>query len=511
MSADAGRDGDSSVPALRIANVSKTFLGVKALDRVSIDVAPGTIHALLGGNGSGKSTMIKILAGVYEADPEGTITVGGQTLPADQMTPERAHELGIRFVHQSLGLFPDLSVAENLAFGRPFARTRLGRIRWPEVRRQAEQVLARFGVDVAADAELRTLSPAQQTMVAVARSLQDVGELEAATLVLDEPTATLPHEEVEVLLAAIREFAGMHTVLYVSHRIDEILSIADRVTVLRDGRHAVTRDAAGLDAGSLVESILGRRLAASAAASAPDVGARICRVRGLSGPRVADVDLDVHAGEVVGIAGLAGSGRGELLRMLFGALPRTAGEVEIDGQPLDAGASIDEYMRRGVAYVPRDRASDAALADGTVEENLSLARLSRYWRHGRMDAQQETADATAAMERFLVRARGPEQTMATLSGGNQQKVILARWLVREPRLVLLDEPSQGVDVGARDEIHKLLRAATRAGAGALVVSSDFEELAAVADRIVVIRRGRLSSEVAGVDADAHQLTELAYA
>jgi ribose transport system ATP-binding protein len=495
------------VTALAVERLSKTFGPTRALRDVSLAIAPGRVHGLVGGNGSGKSTLIKVLAGVHRGDPGGTLRVDGDAVAADAMTPALAMRHGLRFVHQDPAVFAELTVAENLALGSAagFPR-RLGRIAWRELRAGAERLLRRFEIDARPSDRLEDLRPAQRTMVAIARALQGGGSV----LVLDEPTASLPEPEVETLLAAIRRYAAAgQTILYVSHRLEEVLSLVDDVTVLRDGQHVLTRPAAGLGIDELVAAIVGRSLE-HAPSRGGDHGPVRLAVRGLTGGPLKDVTLDVHGGEVVGIAGLLGAGRSELLRMIFGAYERDAGTLALDGVAYAPGSPA-EAMDAGVAFVPEDRARDAAFADLSVTANLSVARLGHFRRGARLDRTAERAAADRSIAVFGIRCPGRDAPLSALSGGNQQKVVVARWLSRAPRLLLLDEPTQGVDVGARAELYDVIAEAGADGLGVLLVSSDLEELARVCDRVLVLRDGRITAQARGGALTAHRLTELLHA
>ena len=480
---------------LRVTRLSKTY-ATRVVDDVDWSLRPGRVHALLGGNGSGKSTLLKMIAGVVPADPGGEIEVGGTTHPSDAYGPAVAAAAGLRFVHQDLGLVDDLSIADNFALATTYPRTRLGRIDDRALVRHVAEQLARRGLGLDPRMPVRGLRPTERTLVAIARAFDGVGQ-EPATLVLDEPTASLPVDEVEHLFAAVRELRSAgHSVVFVSHRLGEVAAIADDVTILRDGRVVGEGPLAEFPESRIVELIAGhareaarRRTSRADAATAP-----VLQVRGLDSGPLVGVDLDVQAGEIVGVAGLVGSGRSSLLRGIFGDLPRT-GTVAVDGAPIARGTRA--AVRAGIALIPEDRQRDAAYLDRPVWENLSAVILERYRRFGRLSARRERADAAPAMAEFQVRAPSSLVPLAALSGGNQQKVIVARWLRANPRVILLDEPSQGVDAVARDEIHALVRAAAEKGAAVVVVSSDLEELEQLSDRVVVLHGGRIVDDLRG--------------
>ena len=499
--------------ALAVEHLSKTFGSTRALDDVSMAIGPGRIHGLVGGNGSGKSTLIKILAGVHRGDPGGVVRIGDAAVPCDHTTPAHARAAGLRFVHQDPGVFPALTVAENLAIGGAHGfPTAGGRVRWKALHRRAAAALERFEIAARPTDLLGSLRRAEQTMVVIARALEDERETpNRLVLVLDEPTASLPEHEVELLLEAIRRCAGDgQTILYVSHRLEEIVALVDELTVLRDGRVVESRGADGLTTDHLVQAIVGRPLERAFGTPQPRADARVrLAVRGLAGGPLRDVSFSVGRGEIVGVAGLLASGRTELLQMLFGARARDAGEVLLDGA-VSAPPSPAEAMRAGIAFVPEDRAREAAFPDLSVAANLSVARIGAFRRGPRLDMRAERRDADAAIARFGVRTPRAAAPFSQLSGGNQQKVVLARWLARAPSVLLLDEPTQGVDVGARAELYALIRAATATGMATLLVSSDFEELAHVADRVLVLRDGRIAAAVERHALSAHHLTDLLY-
>jgi ribose transport system ATP-binding protein len=501
------------VSTLRVTGLSKTFAGTRALIDVDLEVRHGEIHALVGGNGSGKSTLVKVLAGVYQADPGGTIEVDSVVADARDWSPGKAFEHGLRFVHQNPAVFGDLTVAENLAVGNRFPTGFGGRIRWKTLDAHARTLIERYHIPATPRTRLRALNPASRTMVAVARALADQDR--ECVLLLDEPTTSLPAGEVDLLLEALRRCAiGGQTILYISHRLDEVLALADRVTVLRDGERVVTASTGGtgdLTEARLVEHIAGRPVALTTAAAPPDLSAadEVLRVLDVHGQPLRGVELTVRRGEIVGIAGLLGSGRTELLQTIFGARRYASGAIEVAGKPVRFRSPADA-MPAGIAYVPEDRGTQAVFASMTVRENISAGAVARYFKRLRLQHGWERREAQDAMRGFLVRATSDRAPMTTLSGGNQQKVVLARWIRRRPSVLLLDEPTQGVDVAAREEIYALIRQAAADGAGVLLVANDFTELRRLCHRVLVLRGGRITAELTGADLDSHKMTELAH-
>lgn len=511
-----GRNHQGGAPpvpaALVVSNLSKTFPGTRALRSVSFAVRRGEVHALLGGNGSGKSTLVKVLAGVHQGDPGGTLHIGGSAVPANSMTPPRARELGLHFVHQHPAVFPTLTVAENLAVGHGFITGSTGSIRWKALHQRTRGLLDRFQIDARPTDELRKLRPSARTMVAIARALQDQEDARNGLLVLDEPTAALPAEEVDLLLDALRRYAAAgQTILFISHRLDEVSSFADRATVLRDGRLAGTLDRGQITHDRMVELITGRSIERAFPLAPPGTaGSVVLAARNLSSGPVHDVSFQLHRGEVLGIAGLLGSGRTELLRALFGAAAVRHGTIELNGRPVRF-RDIGDAVANGIAYVPEDRAAEAAFHDLTLTDNVTAATIRRHWRGGWLSQGRAHRDVRGCIDRFRIRAHSERQPMSTLSGGNQQKAVLARWLEHEPTVLLLDEPTQGVDVGARSDIYALVNAAVAQGCAAIVVTSDFEELSHVAHRVLVLAAGRLVAEVRPPNLDPARLTQLSFA
>lgn len=513
--AGTGNAAESAVrsagqPALAVQNLSKTFPGARALDQVTFTLERAQVHSLIGGNGSGKSTLVKCLAGIQPADPGGEVSAAGERIAADRISPGWARANGLRFVHQNPGMFPTLTVQENFALGHGFP-TSGGKIRWRKLARRTESLLERFKIAAKPDQILGLLRPADRAMIAIARAMQDLYEDESAgdpvgTLILDEPTASLPEEEVQIILDAIRGYAqnGL-TIVFVSHRLEEVLAISDTVTVLRDGELVTSRPAQGLTEQNLAEFIIGDAIAqlkrVGPARSIGDVVARLDKVT--AGP-LRDVSLHVRAGEILGLAGLLGSGRTETLQVLFGVLKAESGRVILDGKER-AFSSPSEAMRNGVALSPEDR-TEAMFPNMTVRENFTAPSMRRY-SHFFINQLREKLDTGTALASFKVKSAGLEIPISTLSGGNQQKVMLARWVYRSPRLLLLDEPTQGVDVGARADAYAIIRDAAASGMAVIVVSSDFEELADLCDRVMVLTAGRVTAELANAEVSRHKLTE----
>lgn len=494
---------------LRVRSIAKTFPGTQALDDVSFQVPRGTIHALLGGNGSGKSTLIKILAGVYHGDPGGSVAFGDAVERSDRITPAWSAGAGLRFVHQDLGLFERLTVAENLFAGRKAPR-RGGAVSWQRLRREGQETLDRLEISVSSSEALGALRPADRTLVAIARALPAPGETTRSVLVLDEPTARLAPAETRMLLAALRRYARQgQSILFVSHRLEEIFDFADSVTVLRDGRVADTRPVAELDESTLVELMVGHALTQRERASRARAGSPVLRVRRLVSGGLNGIDLTVGGGEVVGVAGLVGSGRTQLLEAIFGARPTDSGVIELEGNEI-TGGDIPAAIRRGIAFVPEDRGGEAIFANLGIPENLSAANSRRYSKKLVFRHAAERQEAVRAIAALGVRAARPDAVVHTLSGGNQQKIVLGRWLQMQPKLLLLDEPTQGVDVAAREELYEQIDAAARRGCAIVLVSSTIEELLRLADRVILLVAGAIVAQASGPELTHRWLAERLY-
>jgi ribose transport system ATP-binding protein len=492
---------------VRLAGLTKSFGSARALDGATLVLRHGTIHALVGGNGSGKSTAIKILAGVYPADA-GTIQVGAAEWTEATWSAAAARRAGLRFVHQDLGLFDALSIAENFALDGGYPTTALRSVRWRQLDRRVAALLERFEIAAAPRAPVASLRPAQRTMVAIARALQD-DESGAAILVLDEPTATLPAHESQLLLAAIRRRAELgQTILMVSHRMQEVLATADDFTVFRDGRTVATLESAAPTEQRLIALMTGQELAASTEhhEATAQAGTAVLKVTDLAGGPLRGVSLTVAPGEIVGVTGLVGSGRSSLLRTVFGMHAPRAGSISICGRQQRGTEDVRDRMNQGVAYVAEDRLAESSFPELTLRENLSASVLRAFWRLRGMATGAERDSAVELVDRHRVKAGSVESAFSSLSGGNQQKAILARWLRREPRVLLLDEPTQGVDVMSRADIYRTIRRSAAAGCGVVLASSDFVELSGVCDRVVVLADGRVATELRGEQLTPDHLT-----
>ncbi len=496
---------ESGTPLLRVRNLSKTFGSTRALDGVDLDVGAGEIHALIGQNGCGKSTLIKVLAGFHQAEAGMEIEVAGQAVELGRAADSR--NAGFRFVHQDLGLVDTLSTVENLMLGRELATARGGRIRWADECRDVQRRMDELGYRFDVTSAVGGLGAAERTGVAIARALWDWES--ARVLVVDEPTASLPREEVAILFGALERLraAGLG-VIYVSHRLDEIFEIGDRVTVLRDGRLVGTWNISDIDQDDLVRSMVGNvQLRPPHDRSAPIPKAEAALgVTGLRGTVVDGVDLEVRRGEVLGIAGLTGSGREEILPLLFGHAAR-AGDVRLNGRLVPAhprGA-----MRAGLALVPADRRGQGAVFSMSLQQNYGLTDLRPFAKRiGFLSRDRERVECDGWIQRLDVRPARSDAIFASLSGGNQQKIVLAKWLRRRPAVLLLDEPSQGVDVGAKAVIHALARQVAAEGASVVIASSDDSELCDTCDRVLVMRDGRIAGEVTGDGLTTEELGRL---
>ena len=489
---------------LTLKGISKSFPGVRALGGVSLDVRPGEIHGLLGENGAGKSTLIKIIAGAYAPD-EGEMIFAGE--PVRWSSPRQAKLRGVHVVYQEFALFPQLSVAENIFVGHE-RRNRIGMVDHARNRRDAAELLSRLGVSLDPRTTVAQLSIADQQMVEIARAMVHKVRL----LVLDEPTAVIAGRETALLFERLRRLreSGV-SVLFISHRLDEIFAICDRVTVLKDGRLVGTHDTGEVTRERLISMMVGRDLG-DLFPPRPAVarsGQSVLRAEGIAiGDRVRDASIDLRAGEIVALAGMVGAGRSEFALGLFGATPLSKGALHIAGQRFTS-MSPAKAIRLGMGLVTEDRKSQGLAMLLDVAANITGPALAEITRHGLIDTQHEAVIAAAEIERYRIACRGPETPVATMSGGNQQKVIVARWARICRTVLILDEPTRGIDVGAKAEIYRIMRDLADAGVAILMISSELTEVIGMADRVIVMRQGRVTGELMGGDVTEENIMHLA--
>lgn len=496
-------------PLLVMRGIRKAFAGIEVLKGVDFTVRAGEVHALCGENGAGKSTLMNILAGVHRPDA-GEITLGGRT-QAGFTSAHAAQHAGVGIVFQERSLFGPLTVAENIFAGRQPV-TRWGMVDRRQLHAAAATVLARVAPDISTEATVAELSPAQQQMVEIAKALS----LDAKVMIFDEPTAALTDAETGRLFTVIRQLQSQGTgVVYISHRLEEVFGIVGRVTVLKDGAWQGTVPVAETTADDLIRLMVGRDVEKIHADASEAVQPVLLEVRSLSDPTdhadgkpmLQDISFHVRAGEIVGLAGLAGAGRTETALALFGARPRGAGEIRLGGTRVSLRSPADA-IAAGLGYVSEDRKESGLFLDMSVRRNISAARLAKFGGWFFRDSEESRA-ARDFVARLRIACRGVEQDTAHLSGGNQQKVLLARWLLANPRVLIVDEPTRGVDVGAKAEVHQLLRAYARQGHAVVVISSDLPEVLRISDRIYVMRAGRIAGEVSGDGANEETVMRLA--
>lgn len=487
---------------LELKRITKSFLDVKALRGVDFNLRAGEVHALLGENGAGKSTLIKVITGAHAPDG-GDILVAGE--PVQRLSPESSRRLGIACIYQQPALFPALSVAENIGL-RLESANGLKRVDWRARRARAASLLESIGAAISPEIEVGKLSMPEQQLVEIACAL-GAG---ARIVIMDEPTASLTQKEQHLLFAVVKELRASGVgVIYISHRLEEIFALADRVTVLRDGESVGTHAAAGIDEAALIQLMVGREVSQIYPPSESAPGNVVlsldrvsCRASG-----IADVSFDVRGGEVFGLAGLVGAGRTELARILFGMTPADSGTIRLRGREL-AIKSPREAVELGIAYVPEDRRRHGVVLEMPIEQNMTMAIHRTLFRGGWLRFKAERALALDHIRDLAVKTSGPEAPVGSLSGGNQQKVSLSRWLATRPAVLILDEPTQGVDVGAKSEIHKIIRRLAQKGLAVVLISSDLPEVLGMSDRIGVMRGGRLTAILPG---DAPAATVMAAA
>lgn len=487
-----------SEPVVEVRGVAKRFGAVEALREVDLALFPGEVHALVGENGAGKSTLVKLLAGIHRPDT-GVILLDGQEIALHSPLDARRH--GIAVIHQHPTLFPDLDVAENVFMGRQ-PRDRLGRIDRRRMTREVAAILAPLGATFTPAAPVRGLAVADQQLVEIAKALS----LNARVLVMDEPTASLSAREVERLFAIARRLREQGVaILFVSHRLEEIFALSDRITVFRDGAHVITAPTADLTTEATIRHMVGRRLEALFPKEQAEIRQPVLEVSGLTrSGDFRDIGFTLHAGEILGLFGLVGAGRSELARVLFGIDRAEAGEIRLNGEPVRIGSTA-EAVRLGIGYVPEDRHAQGLILGFPIATNISLPILPRLSRFGLVDRTREAAIAADLAQRLQVKTPSITQLASALSGGNQQKVVLAKWLATNPTILILDEPTRGIDIGSKAEVHRAISHLAARGMAILLISSELPEVLAMADRVLVMHEGRLTGEFARGDADQERV------
>ena len=483
---------------LQLSNVTKSFGAVQALKGVSFDLQAGEVHALLGENGAGKTTLIKIITGAHAPD-SGTIRITGERV--EKLSPAAAHNLGIACIYQQPALFPDLTVAENIALRLEQTKT-FSLVDWNSRRERAQKLLQRIGAGISPDAEIRSLSMPEQQLVEIACAI-GAG---ARIVIMDEPTASLTQKETQLLFAVVRDLRASGVgVIYISHRLEEIFQLTDRVTVLRDGESVGTCPVKDTNETVLIKLMVGRDISQIFPPAESQPGETVLSLKNLSctSGGVNDVSFDVRAGEILSLAGLVGAGRTELARTIFGITPADAGEMFLHGEQIEIHSPQDA-VTRGIAYVPEDRRRHGVILELPIAQNMTMAVHRQIFPGSWLRFGAERTCALDFIRQLDVRAYGPEAPGHSLSGGNQQKVSLARWLAAKPKVLILDEPTQGVDVGAKSEIHKIIRQLAKEGLAVLMISSDLPEILGMSDRIAVMRGGTIAKVLPGKSA-AHEV------
>ncbi len=490
-------------PLWELCEVSKAFPGVQALDRVSLRIFPGEVHALLGENGSGKSTLAKCLTGAHQPDT-GTILMNGKPVALSHPLEARAH--GVAAIYQEFSLVPTLTVAENVYLGRPMRSARLGLLDWEGMRRSTSQVLGQLALAIAPDTMVRDLSVAEQQLVEIAKAVS----LDSTLLIMDEPTAALGLGETQRLLALVRDLAAQgKAILYISHRLDEVFRVADRVTVLKDGVVVGSEMVRDISMDDVVRMMVGLEIDQHYPKqhnARPEVCLEVRDLRTENG--VNGVSFDVHVGEVLGLGGMVGSGRTEIARALFGLDRPTAGEVSLYGVPLHFRSPVDA-IRAGVGLVPENRKADGLFYNFEGPPNITISRLRDVMVGPFLSLARERQVARAYVKKLSITPSALNRSVQYLSGGNQQKVMIARWLYAKARLLIMDEPTQGIDIGAKLEVYQVINELTSQGIGIILISSDYPELLAMSDRIAVVRDGRIVGVAPAQEMTEHELLSLA--
>ena len=475
-------------PLLELRNISKSFPGVQALSKAQFEVREGEVHALLGENGAGKSTMIKLISGLYRPD-EGEILLQGQ--PVVFHNPRDAQAAGVATIYQELSLYPELTVAENIFMGHA-PRNRFGMVDWGAMRQRARELLASLNIhDMDVDRKVGTMTVGNRQRVEIAKALS----MNARILIMDEPTAALTEADVQQLFEIVRLLRERGVaIIYISHRLEEVFLLADRVTVLRDGQYVGTKPVKETREDELISMMVGRTIHNLFPKLPAQVGEPVLEVENVwRKPDVRGVTLTVRAGEIVGLAGLVGSGRSEFAQVVFGISPADSGTIRVNGKRVEIKSPADA-LKLGIAYVPEDRGTQGLIRQMNIRENVSLAVLRDIARNTFVNRKAERSLAERMIEQLSIRAYSSDQVVNKLSGGNQQKVVVSKWLASKPRLLIMDEPTRGIDVGAKAEIHRLISELAQQGMAILMISSELPEIMGMSDRILVMRGGTIVAE-----------------
>lgn len=485
---------------LSLKNITKTYPGVLALDDISIDFARGEIHAIVGENGAGKSTLIKTIAGAIEPD-SGQILIDGREF--NRLSPQEAIQSGISVIFQEFSQFDALSAAENIFIGEKINGKAI--VDFKEMNREAAKIFERFHVKINPKAQVQSLSPAYKQIVEISKAIHKNSKI----IIMDEPTAPLTMAEVETLYEVVRELKqnGI-TIIYISHRLDEIFTIADRVSIMRDGKYIATRDIHETNRKDLISLMVGRELKNSYPEAGSSPGEVVLMTRNVTGNGVRDISFSVRRGEILGMAGLVGAGRTELMRVLYGADKIESGDILVRGKPVKV-KSPSMALRLGIGLIPEDRKNHGAFLQNTISWNICISNIKEISKRFVLDRKKEKAQAESFGSRLRIKAPSMEQKVMNLSGGNQQKVVLAKVMAAQTDVLIFDEPTRGIDVGAREEIYLLMRELANQGKALVMVSSDMEELLGMSDRIIVMSEGRVSGEVARSEFSQQRILELA--
>ena len=491
------------IPLLQLRHIEKSFPGVKALKDVSLDIHPGECHALLGENGAGKSTLIKVLAGIYDEDG-GDIILDGAAIKIPDV--HKSKELGISVIHQELILVPYMTIAENIYLGQELTKKRSPFIDRETMEGEAQKVLDNFNLNLSAGAHVASLSVAQQQMVEIAKALST----DARIIIMDEPTAALTNRETDQLFELVRTMKAQgKAIIFVSHRMEELFAISDRITVMRDGEYIGTKMTAETDRKELIAMMVGRPLKDFYLKRDHQKGEEVLRVQNLSREGVLkDISFSLHKGEILGLSGIVGAGRTELARALFGIDPHDGGEIFMNGSPVTIGKAQDA-MNLGIGFVPEDRKQQGLFLQERVGFNLTIQVLKECFRWIRTNNRREDDFIRKGIESLSIKAHSPSQKVNELSGGNQQKVVIAKWLARNPQILILDEPTRGIDVGAKTEIYRIIGDLAKQGVAIIMISSELPEILNMSDRILVMYQGGIMGELAGEEATQEKIMHYA--